>query len=318
MYQLSKRKVTRLLITLGYYLARQANTSHRGTSKCHGLPSGTIDRMNRSVPTVACLLLSGLLPLAAQKGAAPPPAPASIDYNQAYHHELNPHRNTISVQDFHSSDSQIGLVLIVSPAGDVVSADANGDASTRSYWPKVKEEVLAWRFEPFTVDGKPVAAKVEEYVDLVPPERLPAAHVIPPALRPDSKVSITLRRTVCYGRCPAYTVTVSTSGIVFDGDAYVAAKGKHTAAVDPDAVRKLAARFIAADFYSMDSRYAASVTDNPTYVLSITIDGHKKEVVDYVGQWEGMPAVVVDLENAVDDLAQSLRWIKGPTDSVKN
>jgi hypothetical protein len=75
-------------------------------------------------------------------------------------------------------------------------------------------------------------------------------------------------------------------------------------------VRKLAARFIAADFYSMDPRYVASVTDNPDYYLSITIDGRKKEVHDYVGQWEGMPAVVVELEDAVDELAQTSRWIK--------
>jgi len=276
--------------------------------------------MNRSIFQVACLLLGGLLTAATQEKAPTPApaAPAPFDYEQAYRHELKPHRHTIPVQDFRGSDDQIGLVLIVSPAGGVVSAGANGDASTRSYWPRVKEEVLAWKFKPFTVDGKPVAAKVEEYVDLVPPERLPTTHVTPPTLRPDSKVSITLRRTVCYGRCPAYTVTVSTSGIVFDGDAYVATKGKRTASVDPDAVRKLAARFIAADFYSMDSKYAASVTDNPTYILSITVDGHKKEVEDYVGQRVGMPAVVVDLEDAVDDMAQSLRWIKGPADSGKN
>jgi hypothetical protein len=288
------------------------NNSRLNPSKCHGDPSCTISRMNRANFAVGCLLLSGLSPAAAQNAEPPLPAPASIDFNQAYHHELTPHRHTIPVQDFHSGDDQIGLALIVSPAGVVVSADANGDANTRSYWPKVKEEVLGWKFAPFEVEGKPVTAKVEEYVDLVPPERLPTAHVTPPELRPDSKVSITLRRTVCYGRCPAYAVTVSTSGIVFDGDAFVTAKGKHTDSADPNAVRKLAARFIAADFYSMAPKYVASVTDNPTYILSIAVDGHKKEVVDYVGQREGMPAVIVDLEDAVDQLAQTQRWIKPP------
>ena len=56
----------------------------------------------------------------------------------------------------------------------------------------------------------------------------------------------------------------------------------------------------------------ASVTDNPTYVLSIAIDGHKKQVVDYVGQWVGMPAAIVELEDDVDALAHTERWIKGP------
>ena len=249
---------------------------------------------------------------AAQEQPAPPlpAAPVSFDYDQAYHHELKPHRNTIPVQNFHSGDDQIGLVLIVSPSGDVVSANANGNANTRSYWPTVKEEVLGWKFDPFLVDGRPVTAKVEEYVDLVPPERLPTTQAASPELRPDSRVSITLQRTACYGRCAAYTVIVSTAGIAFEGEKYVASEGKHKASVDPDAVRKLASRFIAADFYSMDSKYAASVTDNPTYILSISIDGRKKEVVDYVGQREGMPAVIKDLEDAVDELADTKRWIK--------
>jgi hypothetical protein len=255
---------------------------------------------------LACLYLS--VPPASPQTA---PAPVSIDYEQAYHHELKPHRNTIPVKDFQSGDDQIGLVLIVSPRGDVVSATANGDASTRSYWPMVKAEVLSWKFDPFLVDGKPVTAKVEEYVDLVPPERLPTTHVNPPVLRPNSRVTISLERSVCFGPCPAYSVSVSTTGVVFDGDRYVAVKGRQVAAVDPDAVRKLAGRFIAADFYSMSERYAAGMTDNPTYSLSINIDGHKKKVVDYVGQEVGMPAVIKDLEGAVDELADTKRWIKG-------
>jgi hypothetical protein len=79
--------------------------------------------------------------------------------------------------------------------------------------------------------------------------------------------------------------------------------------VDPDEVRKLAQRFIDADFYSMDAEYRESATDNPTYVLSISIDGHTKKVVDYVGVSEGMPAVITDLEDAVDTLARTDRWI---------
>ena len=271
--------------------------------------------MNRPTLEVAGLLfLSGFLTVAAQEKPASlaPSAPVLLDYDQAYQHELKPHRNTIPVQDFHSGEDQIGLVLIVSPSGDVMSAMANGDANTRSYWPKVKEEVLGWKFAPFMVDGKPVTAKVEEYVDLVPPERLPTTHVAPPELRPNSQVTISLERSVRYGRCPTYSVTVSTKGVVFDGEKYVAIPGKHTAMVDPVAVRALAARFISADFYSMAPNYHASVTDNPEYRLSISIDGQKKQVDDYVGQRVGMPAVIKDLEDAVDDLADTQRWIKGP------
>ncbi len=130
-------------------------------------------------------------------------------------------------------------------------------------------------------------------------------------MRPNSKATIALLRTVCYGRCPGYKVTISTTGIVFDGGSFVVATGKHTDRVDAAAVRKLAKRFVDADFYSMDPSYRASVTDNPTYVLSITIDRRTKKVADYVGSWEGMPAVITELEDAVDALARSDRWIEG-------
>jgi ankyrin repeat protein len=61
----------------------------------------------------------------------------------------------------------------------------------------------------------------------------------------------------------------------------------------------------------MDAKYIANVTDCPTFILSIDIDGQKKEVVDYVGSWEGMPAVVTELEDDVDTLARTDRWVAG-------
>ena len=223
--------------------------------------------MNCTNLAAAFLFAGGLFPMSAQN----PAGPASFGYNEAQSHELKPHRGIIPTEGVRSGFHQFGLKLIVSPTGQVTEADAKGMPEELKHWPQVKGEILQWKFAPFLVDGTPVTASVEEYLDLVPLERFPKTHVAPPVLRPDSKVAITLQRTTCYGTCPVYTVTVSTTGIVFN---------------------------------------VASVTDNPDYYLSITIDGRKKEVHDYVGQWEGMPAVVVELEDAVDELAQTSRWIK--------
>ncbi len=99
--------------------------------------------------------------------------------------------------------------------------------------------------------------------------------------------------------------------MAFEGGGFVTAQGKHTDKVNSDDVRKLAKRFVAADFYSMESSYTANVTDSPTYTLSIEIDGHKKTVEDYVGDWQGMPAVITELEDGVDEFARTRRWIEG-------
>jgi len=181
----------------------------------------------------------------------------SFDYEVARGHEVKPHRRTIPLKDVRPGFNQLRLTLIVSPAGDVASADAGGEDEILKFWPQVQDEVRLWKFTPFERDGKAVTAEVEEYIDLVPPERLPTHHVAAPIIRPNSKVAITLARTGCFGSCPSYSVTVSTKGIAFDGRGFVVAGGKHTDSVNADEVRNLGKKFVAADFYSMDASYRA-------------------------------------------------------------
>jgi ankyrin repeat protein len=261
--------------------------------------------MIRVIVAFTCLLSSVWLWASDEK------QPPSFDYDVAHAHEIKPHRRRIPLQGVHSGFNQLHLTLTVSSTGDVVDADANGDQEALRFWPQLEGEVRQWRFTPFEENGKAVAAEIEEYIDLVPPERPPKNHVAAPILRRDSKVAITLQRSGCYGTCPSYAVTVSTEGIVFKGGGFVAASGKHMDRMDANEVRKLAKKFIAADFYSMDSSYTASVTDNPTYVLSIEIDGHAKTVNDYVGSWVGMPAIITELEEEVDTFARTERWVEG-------
>jgi ankyrin repeat protein len=235
----------------------------------------------------------------------------SYSYEIARSHEIKPHRRTIPLKGVRPGFNQLHLTLTVSSEGDVLNAEAGGDAKALKFWPSIENEVRGWKFKPFEKDGKPATAEIEEYVDLVPPERLPKTHVAPPVVLPDSTVSISLERTGCYGTCPSYTVTVSTQGIQFEGRGFVVASGKHAGAADAGAARTLAKRFVAADFYSMAPSYRASVTDNPTYVLAIEIDGRSKQVEDYVGAWEEMPAIITDLEDEVDAFARTDRWIEG-------
>jgi hypothetical protein len=264
--------------------------------------------MIRNLMALACLLLCAGAWAAQEKQSTYP----SFDLQAAYTHEIKPHRRNIPLAGAEEGFYEIRLTLTVSPAGDVLDAKLDREDKNLKYWSALRTEVLGWKFIPFEVDGRPVTATVEEFVNLVPPEEFPSIDAPAPTVRPDSNVDITLMRSMCYGRCPVYKVSVSTRGIVFDGEAFVAAKGRHTDTVNPSAVRALARKFVEADFYSMRDKYVSGVTDNPTYTLSISIDGHKKQVVDYVGQWIGMPAAIVDLEDDVDALAQTDRWIKGP------
>ncbi len=213
------------------------------------------------------------------------PSYPSYDYDDARTHEVKPHRRRIPLEGVRPGFNQLRLTLIVSPAGNVVSAEAAGNDETMRFWPQLRDEVSRWKFMPFLKHGKALTAEIEEYIDLVPPERLPTSHMAAPVIRPDSKITITLERGGCYGNCPVYSVAVSTDSATFEGKYFVAADGKRTAAINADEVRTLAKKFVDADFYSMDDDYSATVTDMPAYVLSIMIDGHTKRVMDYVGSW---------------------------------
>lgn len=239
------------------------------------------------------------------------PALPHFDSEVAEAHELPPHSMNIPLKGVKEGMNQFRLTLVVSPEGKVVQAKAEAAPDLMKFWPDMEGEVDGWRFTPFEVDGKPVTAEVEEYVNAVPPERLPTHHVPAPALRPDSAIAIELVRSGCLGTCPSYRVKMTTKGIEFEGDAFVVAEGRHKAAVDAPVVRELAKGMEEADFYSMDAVYRANVTDNPTYVLRISVDGQSHEVMDYAGAWVGMPEVIAELEDAVDRAARTDRWVQG-------
>jgi hypothetical protein len=267
-------------------------------------------RMFWSIVALVCLLPG--LSLFASEGQKP--SYRSFDYQTARDHEIKPHRRPIPVdgmsQEF-TAPHELHLELTVSPTGDVTHAEASGEDGDTRFWPQVEGEVYQWKFTPFKAGGKPVTATVDERVDLLPPERLPKTHVAPPPIMKDSKVAIVLRQWTCDGiTCGLHTVSVSTDGIVFEGF-NAAARGRHTDKIDKDAVLALAKRFAAADFFSMENDYRYRGWPDLTSSLSITIDGRTKRVRDYQGQWAGMPSVIGELEDEVDAVARTERWIEG-------
>jgi hypothetical protein len=126
----------------------------------------------------------------------------------------------------------------------------------------------------------------------------------------ENNVRISLTRTVCYGHCPAYTVSISGDGAVsYEGRQFVNVRGAQTATIAPEEVARLVERFDAAGFENLRSEYRGEVTDHPTFTLVFERDGRRKAVVDYAGSSVGMPRVVRDLQDEVDRVAGTARWV---------
>jgi hypothetical protein len=138
-----------------------------------------------------------------------------------------------------------------------------------------------------------------------------------PDIRRWNSLKITLSRGPCLGSCPAYTVEIDGDGTVtFDGQDFVAVPGRHRTRIAQDAVHGLFDAFRNADFLGLMDSYRAPITDLPTFSVGIAFDGVHKQVQDHVGEKVGMPVQAIALENEIDRVAGTEKWIAGNADTL--
>jgi hypothetical protein len=203
--------------------------------------------------------------------------------------------------------------VIVSANGRPESATpTTGKAGMSNTPPHLDEAtaiIMSRSYKPWLINGVPTRVKVQDYVQLLPPERY-GAHVQFPEVTDLSSVRIGLRRTACYGSCPDYQVTLNGDGSIhFNGQRFVLIPGDHTAHISQDKVRELLTLFRKADFFSANNDYRGGWTDNPTQTVSLTIGPLSKTVTDYVGTDAGLPLAIRNLEEEIDEAADTARWI---------
>jgi hypothetical protein len=126
----------------------------------------------------------------------------------------------------------------------------------------------------------------------------------------EGPVEITLTRTVCYGFCPAYTVTINEAGEVnYEGRAFVNVVGRRTATIPRESVARLVARFEEIGFEELRDEYRGQMTDLPTTTIAIERGGRRKAVIDYGGLSVGMPQAVRELQAEIDRVAGTAQWV---------
>jgi hypothetical protein len=103
-------------------------------------------------------------------------------------------------------------------------------------------------------------------------------------------------------------------GVHYVGETSVRVAGPQRAQIDPAAVAALLAYAERIDFVRLREAYrriefpdgtTGEVTDLPTKIVTITVNGRTKRVEDYVGA----PAALGEFERAIDEAAGTKRWI---------
>ena len=231
-----------------------------------------------------------------------------------------------------SGFSDLTILVTIDTAGRVIEAKPTDNYQNLDPAPALAL-VRGWTFRPQAFDGKPVNAVgmvSVTYRELPTPVDTSIAF---PEGAP-AETTITLERGACYGNCPDYRVTVRGDGLVeFDtGDDHfkgtaaqvhleynghnVLLPGRHSARVDPALVTRLLDRLRSAHFFGLRKEYVYGATDNPTQLLTVRIGKASKTVTDYIGTQAGMPQEVRDLEEAVDIVAGTARWVSGDAQTL--
>ena len=126
-------------------------------------------------------------------------------------------------------------------------------------------------------------------------------------LGPGAGALISLQRTPCYGACPVYLVEVFPDGLVrFKGQRHVMVTELVELKLEPQALQKLTARLDQSPFAQWPDFLKVSASDAPTVVL--TYKGH---VVRHYRGDDTAPSELNQLEDDVDALIGTQRWIKG-------
>ncbi len=251
--------------------------------------------------------------LLATSNSAAQQAPVAIEHADLWGHYIRPLRMIHSQDpDARRFGAAVILEVIVSVGGNVESARAID--GPKKFFSEAEAIERDREFTPFEQDGIAVRALIKDWVQIVPPEVWAKTRIPFPEIKDLSTLRMSLTRTSCFGSCPAYSVEVRGNGVVvYRGEQNVLITGEHHARISSQEVIRLLEVYRNADYFSLKDGYSQSVTDVPTYTTSIEFDGLKKSVGDHVGAGAGMPDSVTELEDKLDELGGTEKWLNETT-----
>ena len=139
---------------------------------------------------------------------------------------------------------------------------------------------------------------------------------------------ISLERTECFGSCPAYRMTVTSTGdVTFEGYSSVACVGTRRKHIDSKTIQKLTDALNQASVLGFRDSYRNELdgcpslwTDNPSAITTVSINGQVKRINHYHGCQEvdanaperekPYPAQLTLLEDRIDEILETGDWVR--------
>ena len=178
-------------------------------------------------------------------------------------------------------------------------------------------EIRLRTYIPFLQNGTATPATFQDFVIFLPPERLPAVHRPFPEIHDSSTLRIGLKQGSCFGSCATYDLEIRGDRTVrYKGQSDVAVTGEHESSISREDLETLLDLFRKADFFSLDPKYAAPISDGQSKTISLAFDGYDISVVDYYGAEAGMPEAAEHLVGAIYRYSGVNKWVGGDENTV--
>ena len=112
-------------------------------------------------------------------------------------------------------------------------------------------------------------------------------------------------RTICYGECPSYTITVYPKGkVVYVGKEFVERKGRFESHISMGKMKEILDEAKRIHYFEMQDVYDAYVTDIPSCISIISAEGQRKKILNRAEA----PEELIQFQRFLDRELLELDW----------
>lgn len=91
----------------------------------------------------------------------------------------------------------------------------------------------------------------------------------------------TIQRTACYGQCPIYKATFMDNGeVLYVGKMFVDNIGTYKGLLSAEDVLEIKKNIAEYDYFGLDSLYPTPITDFPSCITEVNLNGERKKVIN--------------------------------------
>ncbi|WP_430811619.1 MULTISPECIES: DUF6438 domain-containing protein [unclassified Carboxylicivirga] len=117
--------------------------------------------------------------------------------------------------------------------------------------------------------------------------------------------TIKLERTMCYGTCLVYLVSIHYSGrVTYTGKDWVKKTGRHIWKLDSKSIDKLSKALLKSDYFNLKKEEGMVwCTDMPFCITTIEMmDGTKRKIEHYLQEPDEWPKALLRFEKQIDKI----------------